>query len=89
MATDALVPDSMQRGFTGQGKPPEIGNADASDPYGVADTLIGTSQQIAEYPMDDDTSAALNAITDPNSSWSDIFGTIVTYPGLKALGSNR
>lgn len=84
--TDAVVPDSMQRGFYRAQQGSTIGNMDTSDPYKVADSLIDSSAQLAEYPMDADTAEALNAITDPNASWGDMFRTaLTTKGGLKAV----
>ena len=86
MATDMLTPDPLQRGFYRARQASQIGNMDTTDPTAVADALIDTSAQIAEYPMDDDTAAALSAITDPNASWGDIFRTaLTTKGGLKAV----
>ena len=86
MATDMLTPDPLQRGFYRARQASQIGNMDTTDPYAVADALIDTSAQIAEYPMDDDTAAALSSIVDPNASWGDIFRTaLTTKGGLKAV----
>ena len=85
---DDVVPDPFQRGFYRARQAAEIGNTDTTDPYDFADTLIETSKQIAEYPMDADTQEALSRVTAPEQSFTgavkEIFGTT---GGRKALAA--
>ena len=67
---DDVVPDPFQRGFYRARQAAEIGNTDTTDPYDFADTLIETSKQIAEYPMDADTQEALSRVTAPEQSFT-------------------
>ena len=90
-ATDAILPDPIQRGFIQGVENVKLGANVATggiqkNPYEAIDALASTANQLAQYPMDEDTQQALSQMTKEGGTWGNFFDTLFTKGGAKAAG---